>query len=677
VRARQTSLTEREIRRRAGEKNGMWFAVVRPMVSRPYRSCLALTFLALGACAVPPAGDADPEETGRVASAICLPGLPCDLPPGELAVPTVAEIGAGYTGFDINGDGVPEINSLTLMSFEPAVPEGTGVKGLAVVLVDPRLIAQFPKSLASGITTRLTTFRNDLVAEGYHTRFLLADVYRGAIHQDGRTLLALRRFLKDVRVHHPLRGVTLVGSFPEAVLYRRAFFKTSDAQGPFFVLAPTRLNQRADIVLADLDGNWESLYQQNAAMEKLSVQVPSSAGSWPLSGQFLSGTVRQLETVQAEDTFYIQDDYVTRMTASVVGGPVTVYIQSTAQRNPELTASDRTQPNPMARPEITVSRLNTKGIAVNPILPPDLLGRLPLDDSTSKPQAVEHDTDVSISWEHDPILEQRILIDYFDRNHAFRLGSDRFLPYRTAALRGFNNNGHTAPATSNLVLVQADPVNFSPSIAVDTADKVEFVDWLKTTATLRGLEAGTNETHVSVQPASHAAVEAAIGGRPWRWKKQVNATTGHTHHTPTVDSTFTTQWEFGRTLWENHMLAAAGQTFYVHGGRKPTATSCCQTNISYDDALYSQRNNAEALVFFDNGLAEYARGSDADFPLTNVGQSIRINEGRFGYAWVPAFLIDSLTSSLKPGTNGDARVLSNKRSYDWTVLGDWTLKIRY
>src|SRR5262245_44640589 len=129
------------------------------------RAMLGLVALTLSACAVAPASDESDRPTGAVASSLCMVGAPCEPPPPVgLAPPTVAEIAGWYAGFDINGDGVSEINGLSLMSFEPAVPQGTGERGVAIVLVDPRLIAQFPKSLANGVIARLTTYRNDLVA---------------------------------------------------------------------------------------------------------------------------------------------------------------------------------------------------------------------------------------------------------------------------------------------------------------------------------------------------------------------------------------------------------------------------------------------------------------------------------------------------------------------------------
>ncbi|HVH42425.1 MAG TPA: hypothetical protein VM925_08775 [Labilithrix sp.] len=644
---------------------------------------LCLAPFAATACTADTDIDESPEAVDSVGSPLCAIGRPCipDPPPpviGPPPTPSIKAIAQGYSNYDLDGDGIAEINALSLMSFEPETPLGSGASGLAIVFVDPRLVAGFSGSLASMVLGRLVSYRDDLVREGYMTRFFLADVYRGVIHQDGRTLLALRRFLKDVRANHPqLAGVTLVGSFPEATIFRRTLYRSNEAGGSYLDLHPERINPRSEIVLADLDGSWEALYQQNASMEHLKMLVPANL-YWPQNQQFLSGTVENFTTVRWEDVFYIQEDFVTRMVAvERRGDPVTVWIESTGQRNPELTSADRARPNPMARPEIVVSRINPKGVAVNPSTPPDLFGRTLLDAS-GKPQVVEHDDFVPITWAHDPVLEQKILIDYFDRNHAFRGGIDHWLPYRTSAIRQINS-GLGAPAGVNDYLRLADPTGFAPSYGVDNATLTHFVDWLKVPGVLRAIEAHSND-HIAAfaEPPSLSALETAIGGRPWSWLRTYDAASGHYILTPTAEGFYgNADWAVGRTLWENRSLLYAGQAFYVHGGCSANVPDGNSFNMSYDDAYYGQKNNAESILFFENGLGEVARGKVFYDRLNGLGASIAAAGGRFGYGWRNAFDKDASEAALKPGTNGDARVHANKRAYFWGLLGDWTLKLRY
>src|SRR4029079_14771032 len=118
---------------------------------------------------------------------------------------------------------------------------------------------------------------SDISKDGFFPYFIEASIYDGGVHQDGRTLLALRRFIKEVRSYYPVAGVLLVGSFPDASIVRSVFVKANaDAGSPislnsgsqkvsysgnFLSLGSEFITPRAEIVLGDLDGNWESLYQ--------------------------------------------------------------------------------------------------------------------------------------------------------------------------------------------------------------------------------------------------------------------------------------------------------------------------------------------------------------------------------------------------------------------------------
>lgn len=106
-------------------------------------------------------------------------------------------------------------------------------------------------------------------------------------------------------------------------------------------------------------------------------------------------------------------------------------------RHPELSAVDRALPNPLARPDILVSRINPRNVAVNP--KPSIVGDggvRPLD-AQGHPQAFTSSQNFD-TWlgffQQDPILERRVLADYFDRNHRFRIGAFADLPFRAAAI---------------------------------------------------------------------------------------------------------------------------------------------------------------------------------------------------------------------------------------------------
>ena len=80
--------------------------------------------------------------------------------------PSVAQIASAYQNFDIDGDGIREINALSLMDFEPATPLG-GSQGLAIVLVDPRLLASSSGELNATVRNHLiVSNESSIKAEG-------------------------------------------------------------------------------------------------------------------------------------------------------------------------------------------------------------------------------------------------------------------------------------------------------------------------------------------------------------------------------------------------------------------------------------------------------------------------------------------------------------------------------
>jgi hypothetical protein len=602
-----------------------------------------------------------------------------------LKPPTIESIAGRYAHYDLDGDGVAEINSISPMSFEPATLNA-GAAGVAIVFVDPRVIASPDAILSAALVDQLRRYRDDLVHEGYRPRFLVADVYRGAIHQDGRTLLAMRRFLQDVRASYPdLIGVTLVGSFPEATLFRRVLSRTVENGQQYLTVHPERINPRADIVLGDLDGNWEPLYQLVGDNEHLKMSVPNGL-AFPYSGQFVTGTTTELFNVHWEDIFYIQDDSVTRMTATMVGGPVSVYVQSNAQRNPELTAADRGLSNPIAQPEIMVSRLDARGIAVNPAGVRDrfMRGLLAAD---GKPQALEFDFPVAgdFRWDHIATLEQRILLDYLDRNHQHRNNAWVAGAYHVSSITQLHS-GLPSPYTNNLKLRAADLNGFGVSTEYEEANLANYALFLRDPSVLRSIEshssARRSEFFDHDPPAGttptfyYGVVDALIGGRVWEWEK--TNLNGRYQLTPSAKplNGYAT-WSFGRTLWENQILKYSGQSFYVHGGCSVNVPDQDEPDLSYDDDRYGLRNNADSVLFFENGLALLTRGKVFnDFPAA-FGPSVAAAGLRFGSAWRGSFIADGADATLRPGALGDDRVLSNKRAYFWGLRGDWSIKLRY
>ena len=196
-----------------------------------------------------------------------------------------------YSGYDYDNDGIDEIDALSPMTFTWGNPSSSA--RVVVVFVEDRLLDSISGASYSTaqLTARLERLAEDLRAEGYTPRFVQSRVYDGAAHQDGKTVLAMREFLRDVHGSYPnLEGALLIGDFPESMLVRRWLWKRSGngttingvAQDGSEILRaiPELVDGRSEVVLADLDGNWEDLYVEAPTAVQGVVARPASAGWW-------------------------------------------------------------------------------------------------------------------------------------------------------------------------------------------------------------------------------------------------------------------------------------------------------------------------------------------------------------------------------------------------------------
>ncbi|MFQ5810923.1 MAG: hypothetical protein ACE5JM_15000, partial [Armatimonadota bacterium] len=138
------------------------------------------------------------------------------------AVPaaTTEDLCARFSGYDINNDGLIEIEGLRPMPIHPAARLAR--QGLVIVLVEERLLSPLPGEGGNlDLRPSLSAFVEDLGREGWDGLTIVARVYSGPVHQDGRTLLAMRRFVAALDEQFlDFAGVVLVGDFPEAYLVR-------------------------------------------------------------------------------------------------------------------------------------------------------------------------------------------------------------------------------------------------------------------------------------------------------------------------------------------------------------------------------------------------------------------------------------------------------------------------
>jgi hypothetical protein len=615
-------------------------------------------------------------------------------PPPPPPPPMFVQLMSRYTNFDMNGDGRVEIDSLRPAFPNPA-PYARSEKGVLIVFVDPRLLADDPNSDISGFEMGLwlSMYSSDLADDGYFPYFVAADVYDGTVHQDGRTLLAMRRFLRDVRQHYPLAGTLLVGSFPEASIARSVLLKQHEPNSITFGSSGRTVSNvnllevggefitpRAEIVLGDLDGNWEGIYRQEPFTFKGYKLLPGTT-AFPSAGQVIESGDYNVVNHAWQDVFFVDDAAVT---TSETNGRVRVAINSLDEQNLELAPSDRLMPNRIARPEIMVSRLNTRHVAIKPTAPTDLDGKASPIGADGKPQTLRYASQQRVRWVRDPHLERKLLTDYIGRQRRFRLGYDNNKPFRTSAIRQLDS-GLKDPGSFNSLLRGAAS-GFTTSIATDNASLLDYLNWLKQPAVLRGIASHSNDVISQFGPTSnHLALESAIGGKPWRW---VGSWVGADYVlSPSLAGhTQDAYFAIHRSMWENGALASAGQFFTVHDGCDVNKPSNYLT-APYSSASYGQANdnggvqNGESLLFYANGLAIMGRNKVFNDTPAGFVEAVRA-QGAFGRGWGGYFYREAAQESLDErdvawGSERRTRSLQRKRSYFWNVLGDWTLELRY
>ena len=124
-----------------------------------------------------------------------------------------------------------------------------------------------------------------------------------------------------------------------------------------------------------------------------------------------------------------------------------------------------------------------------------------------------------------------------------------------------------------------------------------------------------------------------------------------------------------RTMWENGVLPDIG-CMYLHGGCHAVTPAYAGTR-PYSHPSYGHMQGAESLLFYADGLALMGRAKVFYDEPRGFYETLAAGK-TFGHAWSEYFRIESLAKSPEDVGGGIGR----KRSYFWTVLGDWTLRLR-
>ncbi len=579
---------------------------------------------------------------------------------------------ARFSEYDHNGDGTTEIESLRLIDSQQATASDDAGRDTVLVLVERRLLEPGGSAEAlPKVLPCLRTFAGDLAEEGHDVFTLAAGVYAGDRHQDGRTVLALRRFLREVWLRAPnLRGVVLVGDFPEATIVRQFFWHkhtpiTVNKDKPNerkFEEAVDYIRDRAelvawraDLILADLDGRWDDIYHEER------VELPYFIAVLPEGAEVADGVSGDVEfgTDAFEDLFFIHDGKW--RTEAVADGKLR--FEHLPDENDECSADDLALPNPMARPEILVSRINAHHAGVEPKANVDGANGGSLLDGNGFPQALtfadkEHTPRGVGMWEHCERTERQLLVEYFERNHRYRAGD--YLDARKPACIA-TEFGSSLPEMRKAFREWRDLDEPGYDIQGKETNLIECVKWLKRPALLRFLKAHSDpwgSTFAKTEDIETLTQE--LGGTVWAWKKEENRLV------PGVENAGKLDFAIHRSLWQNRQLPDCA-VMYFHTGCEGIAPEGAATR-PYTHPKYGYWQGAESLMFYCNGIVLVGR-SKVFYDAPRESLQVLADGGTWGDAWAHYFDLESSAENVDEVGGGIGR----KRAYFWGLLGDWTL----
>lgn len=593
-----------------------------------------------------------------------------------------------FRNYNINGDGAPEINSLTYASFENLNEEIPAGARFALVLIEPRILNTIPGATTNDdLLPRLIRYKADLRADGLYSRFILADVYRGNRHQDGRTVIALRRFLQRVKgAYNKFEGVTLVGSFPEASLVRRWIWApnfTQTVMGAtrndyYLAIYPELVSTRSEIVLSDLTGNWESLYRETSFTVDGIIAYPDAATAgrnWRTNvfanaGEFTSGIfeIRRDAATTFEDVFYIDDADYTIVENRTSPTPFLKINVRTNLLNPEISASDRLAPNKIAIPDISVSRINAWNVALDP--DPNVRGTdgKSFLDANGNPQTVIGPANLLPANQamlfnyRNPLLERRLYNSYFDRNHQFRAGSFSGFNYKHSAISGSRD----FQASNYSAFLGAAATDFPAPSNRDLANMAQYVQFFKEPTVLRYIIAhssmwGSEFTNTQTE----AQMVAEIGGPPLLWKRESDRFVPSYANIGGNADLFV-----HRAMWHNRTLRNSGAAIVVHGGCDVNSVYGT-TNSTYNSINYGGWQNAEGILFYTNTVTLLSRAKVFNDTPWGFTEGFRLSErAHCGAAFTNYYKVQSNDAGLAMD------YAQNKRPYFWGMVGDWSLRLR-
>ena len=432
--------------------------------------------------------------------------------------------------------------------------------------------------------------------------------------------------------------------------------KGNGPKATFLAMDPELISHRSDVVLCDLDGNWEDIYVQNKTGIDLIKLLPDESTTaqpaWPSFDQTIATDKFTIKQKSYEDFFFIDDAKMEIVEQTDT--QLTIKCDYKMAR-PEVGEADRSTVNPLAQPDIMVSRINPLHVAV--VQPEKNL------DSDGKPKTTpKSDGSPNRQFSRDAAFERRLLIEYLQRN----------INHRSA-----NHPPEAMKVASMWTDLQTPSKRYLGNIAkqlggIDTfpkANAVDFARFMKNPALVKGVSAHSNPIcSVLMGGYSQAELLKQTGGNYWFWQAEKDQYVPSYKHSSVRDRV---HFALLRTLYENGQLPENTGTFYIHGGCEAISPQNAAKH-PYNSPNYGGHGQiAESLMYYGNGLALIGRAKVYfDIPR-GFDNAFGIDHGNFGDILKTYFEVEANDKGLANS------VASRNRTYFWSILGDWTLRLNY
>lgn len=584
--------------------------------------------------------------------------------------PSLAELLARQIPLDINRDGLVELASARVLA-QRRVESAT--RRPVLVIVEPRLLSNSARREKDALPAALERLCADIAADFGEASLIALECQPAPRHQDGLYVLALRRVLRAFAAQEPnFAGVVFVGHFPEAMLVRTCNWRIEQALTlragtpqerrfetpvPYLRTMAELVAHRCETVLADLDGDWEARYVQ------AKTELPWSIGVFPGGVPAEGGFALDFEqgSVSYEDFFHVDDGPLERRIETTTGEDgkprERLFLDPLDERaDQECSAADRAGKNPLAIPDILVSRIDARGTG--------LALRPELRDEHGAPKAGKVGGKPPGSWASDPWtvdagVELDLLLEYLERNHAYRSVSAP-AAFRPASIAHGLPSGFAELRGASQAWKDIE----SAGLDLSEVDLCAVASWLQEPAVLRTIRAHSDPWG-SVFAATDVDRLTQQIGRPWSFAVQggeLVPSLGPACAGGKLD------WFLLNTLHANRRTGA-GASFYLHTGCEAISPGGCGS-LPFSDPNYGLRNGAEALLFLADGLALVGRAKVFYDEPRGFCAALAAGES-FGAAWKRYFELEAQAATW--AEVGDD--IGRKRAYFWSVLGDWTLRL--